>query len=139
MDSNIIPSNLWCDVRQNILRQRRDGKMTMLSKSLAYKYSRDRCASGVEMFMHQGWSRDIHATDINARVPGWPDELRHYAGKKVMIHPIHRHRHRRSAGQTVAHTVDLLSRTWLAMAWPCRTCHSCLTPHSCRCARTVHG
>ena len=82
MHSNIIPSNLWCDTRQNIYRQRRDGTLTMLSKTLAYNYSRDRCATGVEMLMHQGWSSDINATDINARVPDWPDELRFYQSKK---------------------------------------------------------
>ncbi len=37
------PAWLMADVRQNILRQRKDGSITMLSKSLAYLYSKDRC------------------------------------------------------------------------------------------------
>ncbi len=77
------PAWLVADVRQNIRRQRKDGSITMLSKSLAYLYSKDRCLCPEEMMLNQGWDDNFSCEDLTLRVEGWPEHLRRQERKKA--------------------------------------------------------
>ncbi len=70
------PDHLFADVRQNILRQKVCGSMTLLSRSLPYWYARDRTAIPEECLIQQGWPDGFSVTDLSSRIEGWPAELR---------------------------------------------------------------
>ena len=66
------PQCLWVDLRQNLERQRRDGKLCFRSKSLPYNYSLDRCVCPEEMMLHMGYPDTFSTEDLTLKVPFWP-------------------------------------------------------------------
>ena len=58
--------------------------MTLLSKSLPYHYGQDRCLTGLEIMMNQGWPSTISHENMTLRVDGWPSELRSNKSKTVV-------------------------------------------------------
>ena len=69
------PPSLFADIRQNIERQRLDGRTTLMTKSLVYWYLRDRCLCPEEHLLNQGWSDGANISTLTEAVEGWPGYL----------------------------------------------------------------
>ena len=54
-----VPKLLFCDIRQATNYQISGGKISLLSGSRVFHYASDRCLTGIEHMMFNGWGADV--------------------------------------------------------------------------------
>ena len=68
VEGGSIP-DVFTDVRQELHRQRRNGRATLLTASLCYSHEGDRACCALEHFLHLGYPEDIVVESLHKPIP----------------------------------------------------------------------